>query len=93
LKDALPVIRYHQERWDGTGYPIGLKGHDIPLMARIFSIVDAFDALTSERPYRKPIPMEEAVEYLREKASIHFDPEVVAEFAKMAEDGTLKKML
>jgi len=93
LKDALPVIRYHQERWDGTGYPIGLKGQDIPLMARIFSVVDAFDALTSERPYRKPIPVMEAVEYLREKGEILFDPDVVKEFAKMAEEGTLEKLL
>lgn len=93
LKDALPVIRYHQERWDGTGYPIGLKGHDIPLMARIFAVVDAFDALTSERPYRKPIPVMEAVEYLREKADILFDPNITEEFAKMAEDGTLDTFL
>ncbi len=93
LKDALPVIRYHQERWDGTGYPIGLKGLDIPLMARIFSVVDAFDALTSERPYRKPIPVMEAVDYLREQADILFDPEIVEEFGKMAEDGTLEKLL
>lgn len=93
LKDALPVIRYHQERWDGTGYPIGLKGHDIPLMARIFAVADAFDALTSERPYRKPIPVMEAVEYLREQADILFDPRIVEEFAKMAEDGTLVNLL
>ncbi len=93
LKDALPVIRFHQERWDGTGYPLGLKGRDIPLMARIFSVVDAFDALTSERPYRKPISTMEAVEYLREKADVLFDPDVVKEFAKMAEDGTLEKIL
>lgn len=93
LKDALPVIRYHQERWDGTGYPIGLKGYDIPLMARIFAVVDAFDALTSERPYRKPIPSIEAVDYLREKADILFDPDIVEEFAKMAEDGTLDNLL
>ncbi len=93
LKDALPVIRYHQERWDGTGYPIGLKGYDIPLMARIFAVVDAFDALTSERPYRKPIPVMEAVEYLREKAGILFDPDIVEEFANMAEDGTLDSIL
>lgn len=93
LKDALPVIRYHQERWDGTGYPIGLKGQDIPLMARIFAVVDAFDALTSERPYRKPIPVMEAIQYLREKADILFDPEIVNEFAKMAEDGSLDHIL
>lgn len=93
LKDALPVIRYHQERWDGTGYPIGLKGHDIPLMARIFAVVDAFDALTSKRPYRKPVPMTEAVNYLRENAGILFDPEIVKEFANMAQDGSLERVL
>ena len=89
LKDALPVIRYHQERWNGSGYPIGLKAHDIPLMARIFAVVDAFDALTSERPYRKPIPTEDAVAYLREQANIHFDPVIVDEFAKMANEGII----
>lgn len=93
LKDALPVIRYHQERWDGSGYPIGLKGHDIPLMARIFSVVDAFDALTSERPYRKPIPVMEAVDYLRENADVLFDPDIVEQFAGMAEDGTLETLI
>ncbi len=93
LKDALPVIRYHQERWDGTGYPIGLKGEEIPLMARIFSVVDAFDALTSERPYRKPISVMEAVEYLRKEANRLFDPAIVEEFGKMAEDGTLETLI
>lgn len=93
LKDALPVIRYHQERWDGSGYPIGLKGYDIPLMARIFAVVDAFDALTSERPYRQPISVMEAIEYLRSNAGILFDPDIVAAFAWMAEDGTLHRLL
>lgn len=93
LKDALPVIRYHQERWDGSGYPIGLKGYDIPLMARIFAVVDAFDALTSERPYRKPISVIEAIEYLRKNAGILFDPDIVETFAKMAEDGSLDELL
>lgn len=62
-------------------------------MARIFAVVDAFDALTSERPYRKPIPVIEAVDYLREKANILFDPDIVEEFAKMTEDGTLDSIL
>lgn len=93
LKETLPVIRYHQERWDGSGYPIGLKGYDIPLMARIFAVVDAFDALTSERPYRQPISMMEAIEYLRSNAGILFDPDIVAAFARMAEDGTLNRLL
>lgn len=93
LKDALPVIRYHQERWDGSGYPIGLKGNDIPLMARIFAIVDAFDALTTERPYRKPIPVLEAVGYLREQAGILFDPALVDKFEQMIKDGILESLI
>ncbi|PWH15223.1 MAG: hypothetical protein DDG60_06280 [Anaerolineae bacterium] len=92
LKDALPVIRYHQERWDGSGYPIGLKGYDIPLMARIFAVVDAFDALTSERPYRKPIAAREAVQYLRQNAGILFDPDIVEAFADMVEDDALNEL-
>jgi HD-GYP domain-containing protein (c-di-GMP phosphodiesterase class II)/putative methionine-R-sulfoxide reductase with GAF domain len=78
LQDTLAVVRYHQERWDGSGYPIGLTGKNIPLLARIFSVVDAFDALTSNRPYRTQIDSEEAFEYLRENAGILFDPEIVA---------------
>jgi GAF domain-containing protein len=87
LQDTLPVIRYHQERWDGSGYPIGLRGIEIPLTARIFAVVDAFDALTTERPYRKKISPEEAVSYLHEQAGILFDPEVVSAFEKILAEG------
>ncbi|MFN8413620.1 MAG: GAF domain-containing protein [Anaerolineales bacterium] len=83
LEDTIPLIRHHQERWDGSGYPLGLKGEEIPLLARMFAIVDAFDALTSHRPYREKISIEEAVSYLREQAGLLFDPLIVDAFAKL----------
>ncbi len=83
LQDTLPVIRYHHERWDGSGYPIGLQGKDIPLVARIFAVTDAFDALTTERPYREKISAQEAISYLHEQAGMLFDPEVVSAFEKV----------
>ncbi len=83
LQDTLPVIRYHQERWDGSGYPIGLRGKDIPLVARIFSIADAFDALTTNRPYREKISPEEAISYLSEQGGVLFDPDVVTAFERI----------
>ena len=93
LQDTLPVIRYHQERWDGSGYPIGLKGHEIPLMARIFAVVDAFDALTNDRPYRKRSPVSESMAFLKEKAGILFDPVIVKEFEAMIQDGELASLV
>jgi HD-GYP domain-containing protein (c-di-GMP phosphodiesterase class II) len=93
LKDALPVIRFHQERWDGSGYPIGLKGQEIPLLARIFAVVDAFDALTNDRPYRKKVPLGEAIKYLKDKAGILFDPVIVTEFEKMVKEGILTSLV
>lgn len=83
LQDTIPLIRHHQERWDGTGYPSGLAGEDIPILARMFSIVDAFDALTSNRPYRVKISSTEALEYLKEQSGILFDPSVVPVFEKL----------
>jgi PAS domain S-box-containing protein len=77
LKPALTIPHYHHERWDGSGYPEGLKGDDIPLEARIFAVVDAYDALTSDRPYRDAWPEEKAQKYLQEQAGKEFDPEVV----------------
>jgi HD-GYP domain-containing protein (c-di-GMP phosphodiesterase class II) len=85
LQDTLSVIRYHQERWDGSGYPVGLSGKDIPLQARIFAVADAFDALISDRPYRKRIPASEALEYLKAQAGVLFDPEIVSAFERMWE--------
>lgn len=89
LQDALPVIRYHQERWDGSGYPLGLRGEQIPLMARLFAVVDAFDALTTERPYRTKISYNEAIDYLKEQSGALFDPEIVSAFADMISQGLL----
>lgn len=83
LQDTIPLIRHHQERWDGTGYPGGLAGEDIPMLARMFSIIDAFDALTSNRPYRKKISIAEALEYLKEQSGILFDPNIVPIFEKL----------
>jgi putative nucleotidyltransferase with HDIG domain len=85
LQDTIPLIRHHQERWDGTGYPGGLRGEEIPILARMFAIVDAFDALTSKRPYRKKITPQEAVSYLREQSGILFDPKMVEVFEKVVE--------
>ena len=83
LQDTIPLIRHHQERWDGTGYPGRLKEEQIPVLARLFSVIDAFDALTSNRPYRQKISMAEALEYLQSEAGILFDPEIVSAFASM----------
>ena len=84
LQDTIPLIRHHQERWNGTGYPGGLSGEQIPILARMFSIVDAFDALTSKRPYRqKKMTTLEALEYLREQTGILFDPKIVDVFEKL----------
>lgn len=83
LEDTIPLIRHHQERWDGTGYPDKLKGEEIPILARVFSVIDAFDALTSNRPYRQKISTEEALAYLREQSGILFDPNIVDAFEKM----------
>ncbi len=83
LQETIPLIRHHQERWDGSGYPMGLAKEEIPILARMFSIVDAFDALISNRPYRQKISIEEALQYLREQAGILFDPEIVDVFEKL----------
>jgi putative nucleotidyltransferase with HDIG domain len=77
LQDTLPVIRYHHERWDGSGYPVGLKTNEIPIQARIFAVADVFDALTSKRTYRKKSSAEEAIQYIKDQAGILFDPLIV----------------
>ena len=77
LKPAVDIPFCHHERWDGSGYPRGLKGEQIPLGARIFSVVDVWDALTSDRPYRKAWPSGKALEYINEQKGIQFDPKVV----------------
>ncbi len=90
LEPALEVVLYHQEKYDGSGYPYGLRGDSIPLSARAFAVVDAWDAMTNERPYRAPIPAHEAAEELVACAGSHFDPDVVATFLRMKrEEGVL----
>ena len=80
LLPALDIPYCHHEKWDGTGYPRGLKGEEIPLAARLFAVVDVFDALTSDRPYRPAWAKNKAIEYIRQKAGSHFDPSVVEVF-------------
>ncbi|TAK33916.1 MAG: HD-GYP domain-containing protein [Chloroflexota bacterium] len=80
LCGALPVVKHHHERWDGSGYPEGLRGDQIPLGARIFAVADAFDAMTANRPYRKALPCWYAREEIRRCAGTHFDPKVVSAF-------------
>jgi putative nucleotidyltransferase with HDIG domain len=85
LRPAIDIPYNHHEKWDGSGYPNGLKGEQIPLAARIFTVVDVFDALTSDRPYRLAWPREKALDYIREQAGKHFDPAVVEMFLKIVD--------
>jgi len=80
---ALDIPRYHHEWWDGSGYPRGLEGENIPLSARIFCIVDVWDAMTSDRVYRKALSEEDVVKYIIESRGTHFDPQVVDAFLAM----------
>jgi len=86
LHPALPIVEAHHEKWDGTGYPRGLRGEDIPLGARIFALVDAFDAMTSDRPYRRSMTFEQALESITKAAGTQFDPEVVRCFEELCAD-------
>ncbi len=85
LKDATNVVLYHHEKYDGSGYPYGLKGKDIPLGARIFAVIDALDAITFDRPYRKALPFSAVVEELKAQSGKHFDPEIVEKFLEIPE--------
>ena len=80
LRRAIDIPYCHHERWDGTGYPRGLKGEQIPLAARLFSVVDVWDALCSDRPYRVAWPEEKVRQYIRELSGKAFDPQVVDAF-------------
>jgi putative nucleotidyltransferase with HDIG domain len=82
LRPAMTIPYSHHEKWDGTGYPRGLKGEEIPLEARIFAVVDVWDALTSDRPYRKAWTREEALQYIQDQRGKYFDPQIVDVFLR-----------
>jgi len=85
LRPALDIPYSHHEKWDGTGYPRGLRGDQIPLAARVFAVADVWDALRSDRPYRAAWPQERALDYIREQAGRHFDPAIVEVFLRLVE--------
>jgi HD-GYP domain-containing protein (c-di-GMP phosphodiesterase class II) len=86
LKPALDIPYGHHEKWDGSGYPRGLKGEQIPLATRIFAVIDVWDALTSDRPYRKQWSKEKALDYIKKESGKHFDPVVVETFLSLIDN-------
>jgi HD-GYP domain-containing protein (c-di-GMP phosphodiesterase class II) len=89
LAGAVDIVRSHHERWDGTGYPVGLRGERIPLAARVFAVADSFDAMTNDRPYRSALPVDSAIDELVAGAGTQFDPDVVEAFLDLADRGGL----
>ena len=87
LSLALDIPRCHHEKWDGTGYPRGLAGEEIPLAARLFAVVDVWDALSNNRPYRKRWPQKKTLDYIRGQSGKHFDPRVVDVFLRLMREG------
>jgi HD-GYP domain-containing protein (c-di-GMP phosphodiesterase class II) len=83
LRDALDIPWCHHEKWDGTGYPRGLAGTDIPIAARIFAVIDVYDAVTSDRPYRLALPHSDVMALVHEGRGGHFDPDVVDAFERL----------
>ena len=83
LQPALDIPYCHHEKWDGSGYPRCLKGEQIPIAARIFSVVDVWDAITSDRPYRKGWSQDQAQKYIEEQSGKYFDPQVVGKFFQL----------
>src|SRR5205085_386431 len=88
---VLPAVKYHHEKWDGSGYPEGLKGEEIPLQARILAVADVYDALTSTRSYRNAWSHERALAVIKKDIGSHFDPVVAAAFLEIIE-GVLQEM-
>jgi HD-GYP domain-containing protein (c-di-GMP phosphodiesterase class II) len=85
LEEAGVVVRTHHERYDGTGYPDGLAGDEIPIGARVITACDAFNAMTTDRPYRKAMPLEAAIAELRNESGKQFDPKVVSALVEIVE--------
>jgi HD-GYP domain-containing protein (c-di-GMP phosphodiesterase class II) len=92
LHDTLPYVLYHHERWDGSGYPEGLQGREIPIEGRVMAIADVYDALTSSRPYHPARSPHEVQMYLRLKAGTQFDPDLVDEFLEIVEEPKIRKI-
>ncbi len=90
LKSSIDIPYCHHEKWDGTGYPRGLKGNEIPLAARMFAIADVWDALCSDRPYRPAWPVDKVIEHIRSLSGTHFDPELAEIFLRMVSAKELK---
>jgi HD-GYP domain-containing protein (c-di-GMP phosphodiesterase class II) len=88
LQRAIPIVECHHERWDGKGYPRGLKGEEIPLAARIFAVVDTFDAMTSDRPYRRALSVDEAVSEIVTAGGTQLDPDIAVTFAELCGERT-----
>ena len=91
VRPALPYVLFHHERWDGDGYPTGRRGAEIPIGARVLAVVDAFDAMTSDRPYRRALPAEAAVEEVNRCAGGQFDPVVARVFVNAWLEGEIRR--
>jgi putative nucleotidyltransferase with HDIG domain len=89
LREAIPYVLYHHERWDGTGYPSGKAGKEIPVEARVLAIADAFDAMTSDRPYRSALTHEEALAEVERCAGTQFDPKIARVFLEVFREAEL----
>ncbi|MFW6287232.1 MAG: HD-GYP domain-containing protein, partial [bacterium] len=83
LSQIAYYILCHHERWDGSGYPLGIKGQEIPKISRIIAVIDAYDVMTHDRPYKKSISHQEALKEVKECSGTQFDPEVVKEFINL----------
>lgn len=94
FRSVLPIIRHHHEKMDGTGYPDGLKGNDIPITARVLQIVDVYDALTTERPYKKALSLDDTLATMQKEVAMGWwDPEIFAEFSKLKSEPRKRRML
>ena len=93
LAPVIPMILHHHERWDGSGYPDGLTGEEIPEEARLLAVIDSFDAMTTDRPYRSAMPVERALEEIKLRAGVQFDPKMVEVFQRIWESGVVEEII
>jgi len=93
FQKILPYMFHHHEKFSAKGYPYGIKGEEIPLPARIIAVADSFDAMTSDRPYRKALSLEAAIKELKDNSGTQFDPDVVKAFIKLIEEGKFPNLM